>query len=199
MAAPAMVIPCITCIRPTAFAAPEGSSRAARRMDDPFVMFLYNMHLRICAQEEENVELKKKCYQLHTEVLREERVVQRAEEVRENEDNLPKLETVFLAKEERLDQCTGLQTTIIDKAEELRPKGDEVFDRARKLQATWRVCAGRWSTQRRWRKRHMGSSRGTRSSMAAWSMRRCRCLEETKEQKEVVLEEATKEEKADFE
>lgn len=70
------------------------------------------------SQEKENAELKMKCCLLHTELLREERAVQRAEEwVRENQDNLPKLENILLAKGERLNQCTGSLTTVIDKTE----------------------------------------------------------------------------------
>ncbi|XP_041733266.1 trichohyalin-like [Coregonus clupeaformis] len=193
VATPAMVIPRMTRRRPPAIAAPEAASTAGPGMDDTFVMILYNMYLRICAQEKENAELKIKCYQLHTEVLREERAVQRAEEwVRENQDSLPKLENILLAKEERLNQCTGSLTKIIDKTEELRPKGDEVFDQAQRLQATLESL--RWKVEE---EEAQWLIQGYQEHYASLEHEKVQVVleEKTKEEKEVILEEETKEEK----
>lgn len=87
-------------------AAPDDASTSVPGMDDPLVLTLSNLYLQINIQEGENAKLKKKSYYLHTEVLRDERAVQW---VRENEDNLAKLENILFVEKERLGQCQKVE------------------------------------------------------------------------------------------
>ncbi|KAG5276194.1 hypothetical protein AALO_G00129020 [Alosa alosa] len=86
-----------------------------------FFQTIHNMHMEICALEEENARLYKRSSQLDKELFLEERAVRAAQLwVAANEARLPQLENIILLKEKELGETTCLLTNVISQTDELK-------------------------------------------------------------------------------